>query len=118
MKKIIIAIAAMTMTATPVLAAPAQSHGQQAHSQSDRGNSDQAQSAKRGSSGSQASHQWKRGDRFDRSRATNYRVISNPRTYKLQTAPNGYRWVQSGRDAVLVRLSNNVISSVVTGVIR
>ncbi len=120
MKKFILILAAATLTASPVLAAPSQSHGQTGQSQSDRARSDQGQSAQRGTPSRQAAqaHQWKRGERFDRNRATNYRVISNPRAYKLQSAPKGYRWVQSGRDAMLVRLSNNIISSVVTGAIR
>lgn len=115
MKKYILALAAATLVATPVLAAPGQSQGQISHNPSKPGQP--AQKAKAPVKAAQA-HQWKRGERFDRNRATNYRIISNPRAYKLQNAPNGYRWVQSGRDALLIRLSNNIISSVVTGAIR
>ena len=122
MKKFILAIAAASMMATPVLAAP--NHGPQ-HAQTGYQQTSYSQPGKK-QSGPVArapakqtkAHQWKRGDRFDRARATNYRVISNPRAHKLQNAPNGYRWVQSGRDALLVRLSNNVITSVVVGAIR
>lgn len=117
MKKIILAIiAATTLTATPVLAAPGQSHDQSGHSQASHSQSGNDRSARRDTA--TKAHEWKRGERFDRAKATNYRVISNPRTHGLQTAPRGYRWVQSGRDALLVRLSNNIISSVVTGAIR
>src|SRR3954447_11613693 len=43
---------------------------------------------------------WERGQRFDRRYVTNYRVISNPYYHRLRPAPRGYRWVQSGNDAV------------------
>jgi Ni/Co efflux regulator RcnB len=56
---------------------------------------------------------WNRGDRFDRRFATNYRVIGNPRAYRLNDAPRGYRWVQSGNDAVLVALASGLIGSIV-----
>ncbi len=126
MKKFILAIAAATLTATPLLAAPGQSqHGYPDQTQPRREQPAQHQSGPnqgpqkaKGATAANKAHQWRRGDRFDRNRASNYRVIGNPRAYKLQAAPKGYRWVQSGRDAVLVRLSNNIISLVVTGAIR
>ena len=126
MKKFILAIAASSLIATPVLAAPGQAqhnapHQERStHSQSFQGKPSQGQSARKAEAPRKVAkaHQWKRGERFDRNKATNYRVISNPRAYKLKSAPKGYRWVQSGRDALLVRLSNNIISSVVTNAIR
>src|SRR4051812_12130432 len=50
-------------------------------------------------------HRWQRGQGFDRRYATNYRVISNPGYYHLRPAPRGYRWVQSGNDAVLIAIT-------------
>jgi Ni/Co efflux regulator RcnB len=58
-------------------------------------------------------HRWNRGDRFDRRYATNYRVISNPYAYHLRAAPRGYRWVQSGNDAVLVAITSGIIGALV-----
>ena len=55
---------------------------------------------------------WNRGERFDSRQARNYRVIANPRAYRLQDAPRGYRWVQSGNDAVLVALTSGLIGAV------
>ena len=55
---------------------------------------------------------WQRGQRFDQHQARNYRVISNPRAYRLRDAPRGYRWVQSDHDAVLVAITSGVIASV------
>lgn len=116
MKKVVLVLAAAALTATPVLAAPAPSHGQPAHSQTSQNQPRHAQPAK--AKAPAKAHQWQRGQRFDRAKAVNYRVISNPRAYRLQNAPKSYRWVQSGRDALLVRLSNNIISSVVRNAIR
>lgn len=125
MKKFILALATATLAATPVLAAPAHPHDQPVRNQptsnyshaNQQGQNQPAKKAEAPRKGARA-NQWKPGDRFDRNKAVNYRVISNPRAHKLQNAPKGYRWVQSGRDAVLVRLSNNVVSSVAANAIR
>jgi Ni/Co efflux regulator RcnB len=58
-------------------------------------------------------HRWNRGDRFDSRYAINYRVISNPYAYNLRSAPYGYRWVQSGNDAVLVAIASGLIGALV-----
>ena len=58
-------------------------------------------------------HRWNRGDRFDRRYATNYRVSSNPYAYHLRAAPRGYRWVQSGNDAVLIAITSGIIGALV-----
>jgi Ni/Co efflux regulator RcnB len=55
---------------------------------------------------------WARGQRFDSRYATRYRVIQNPRAYRLHDAPRGYRWVQSGNDAVLVGIVSGLIGAV------
>jgi Ni/Co efflux regulator RcnB len=57
-------------------------------------------------------HRWQRGDRFDRRYAANYRVISNPYYYNLRPAPRGYRWVQSGNDAVLIAITSGIIGAI------
>ncbi|SFS12503.1 RcnB family protein [Sphingomonas jatrophae] len=61
---------------------------------------------------------WQRGQRFESRYARNYRVISNPRQYRLHDAPRGYRWVQSGNDAVLVGIASGIIASVLANTIR
>ena len=58
-------------------------------------------------------HRWNRGDRFDSRYAMNYRVISNPYAYNLRPAPYGYRWVQSGNDAVLVAIASGIIGAII-----
>ncbi|MEP2101615.1 MAG: RcnB family protein [Parasphingorhabdus sp.] len=56
---------------------------------------------------------WTKGQSFDRRHAVNYRVISNPRAYRLATAPRGYRWVRSGNDAVLVGITSGIVGAVI-----
>lgn len=55
---------------------------------------------------------WRKGERFDSRYARNYRVIHNPRQYNLRYAPSGYRWVQSGNDAVLIGITTGIIAAV------
>ena len=59
------------------------------------------------------SRRWNRGERFDSRYARNYRIIANPRAYRLQNAPRGYRWVQSGNDAVLVAITSGIIGAII-----
>ena len=67
---------------------------------------------------SSKAHKFAKGERFDRSRAQNYSRI-NYRSYsRLSAAPRGYTWVRAGNDALLVRLSNNVVTRVVDSVFR
>ena len=61
---------------------------------------------------------WNRGERFDSRYASNYRVIANPRAYRLNAAPRGYRWVQSGNDAVLVALTSGLIGAVLANALN
>ena len=54
---------------------------------------------------------WNQGERFDSRYASNYRIIGN--SYRNRQAPRGYRWVQSGNDAVLVALASGLIGAIV-----
>jgi Ni/Co efflux regulator RcnB len=53
---------------------------------------------------------WNQGERFDSRYAGNYRIIGN--SYRNRQAPRGYRWVQSGNDAVLVALASGLIGAI------
>ena len=44
---------------------------------------------------------WSRGERFDYRQVRDYRVIANPRAYRLHEAPRGYRWVKADNDFLL-----------------
>lgn len=63
---------------------------------------------------------WRRGERFDRNHARDYRVIDY-RQYRgrhLYAPPRGYHWVRSGNDAVLVAISSGIIGAVLAGALR
>jgi Ni/Co efflux regulator RcnB len=63
-------------------------------------------------------HSWRKGDRFDSRYARDYRVISNPRMYRLHNAPRGYHWVRSGNDAVLVGVTSGIIAAIMGNAVR
>ena len=61
-------------------------------------------------------HHFRKGQRFDRRHAYNYRVIDY-RAYRqhLRPPPRGYRWVRSGDDALMVGITTGVVTAVVAG---
>ncbi len=61
---------------------------------------------------------WRKGERFDRARARNYRQIDYRQYRGLRAPPRGYRYVQSGNDAVLVGITSGIVAAVLSGVIR
>ena len=63
---------------------------------------------------------WRKGERFDYRQARNYRQIQQQdyRRYNLRPAPRGYRWVQSGNDAVLIGITSGIVSAIIGNVIR
>jgi Ni/Co efflux regulator RcnB len=130
MKKLILAALAASVATAPALAAPDNgwnNHDRGGHSyrDNDRGHGsrfDNRRDDHRFASWNKGSRfqyrNWQRGQRFDSRYAYNYRVISNPHFYRLHDAPRGYRWVQSGNDAVLVGLTTGIIAAVVANMIR
>jgi Ni/Co efflux regulator RcnB len=112
MKKFILAAAVASMLATPALAAPD-------HGRDNRGQIEQRGGYRAGPQRqAQQQHRWNRGERFNQRQAVNYRVISNPRQYHLRDAPRGYRYVQSGNDAILIGITTGIVASVFAGMIR
>jgi Ni/Co efflux regulator RcnB len=61
---------------------------------------------------------WRRGERFDRRYAQNYREIDYRRYRGLRAPPRGYHYVRSGNDALLVGVTSGIIASVIAGAIR
>src|SRR3954469_17844343 len=115
MKKLTLALAGASVALTGLAASPASAADFNRH---DRGRYEQVQTRKvikqRFVQNNRfQGHRWQRGQRFDRRYASNYRVISNPYAYHLRTAPRGYRWVQSGNDAVLVAITSGIIGALV-----
>jgi len=115
MKKFVLALAGASVALTGFAATPASAADFGRH---DRGRFEQVQNRKvvRNrvviNNHHQQNHRWQRGQRFDRRYAMNYRVISNPYAYNLRPAPRGYRWVQSGNDAVLVAITSGIIGAI------
>lgn len=115
MKKFILAAVAASVVASPVLAAPNYGHD------NNRGRIEQNHrtNVRTYHRGPQVQYQsWRKGQRFDRNRARNYRVVENYRNYRLQAPPRGYRWVQSGNDAVMVGITSGIIAAVLANAIR
>jgi Ni/Co efflux regulator RcnB len=114
MKKMILGLVAASLAATPALAAPnGPRHG--------------VQSPQRGAAfhhpGYRASayhgyRQWQRGQRFDARYARNYRSIDYRQHRRLQAPPRGYRWVQSGNDAVLVGIASGLVAAVLASALN
>ena len=130
MKKFIIAALAATIVAGPVLAQPYQGHDNRGY-QSQSANRDyrddrrddrrghnyrnDRRDDRRAGNHRYDNRRWNRGERFDYRQARNYRVIGNPGVYHLRQAPRGYRWVQSGSDAVMIGIDSGLVASVLAG---
>ncbi|WP_430426953.1 RcnB family protein [Parasphingorhabdus sp.] len=142
MKKILMILAASTMVATPMIATPAQAASHKTVKKSVNQTQGQREVQKvqktvtrnngkrvvtkttttqtthgnryNGQRYAAVTHKtWGKGQRFDRRYATNFRVINNPRDYRLAHAPRGYQWVRSGNDAVLIAISSGIIGAVI-----
>ena len=127
MKKLILSALATAMIASPlaVSAAEAQNYHQRTVTtvhQGPRGRTvvDQRTVSRRGQFQNNQFRGWRQGERFDRSRAQNYRELDY-RQYRgrhLYAPPRGYHWVRSGNDAVLVAVSSGIIGAVLAGALR
>ena len=111
MKKFIIAALAASIAVTPAMAAPFQHNG--GHGRVIQNH--RVVQNHRAVRPAQYRAHWKKGERFDYRQARNYRVVTNYRQYHLREAPRGYRWVQSGNDAVLIGITSGIIASVLAG---
>ena len=133
MKKLIAVALAASLVGTPVLAAPAQRdhRAQTTQTQQRAGPAPvRVQAPARATNNrpvvrqtvnvrqNQQHRTWRAGQRFDSRYASNYREIRNPRSYRLNAAPRGYHWVQSGNDAILVGIASGLISAIVANAIR
>jgi Ni/Co efflux regulator RcnB len=114
-KKILMALSATAMVATPLVASEAQAAPHR----------EVTRVVKQGPHGRTVvrqkvvtQHRWAKGQRFDRRYANNYRIIDNYRGYRLKAPPRGYHWVRSGNDAVLVAIAGGVIGAVIANAIH
>ncbi len=127
MKKFLLALAATTIAATPIITAQAQAAPQREvyrdvqqgpHGRTVTKTVVRQDARDTGRDRYRPGQRWAKGQRFDRRYATNYRVIDNPRAYRLSTAPRGYHWVRSGNDAVLIAITSGLIGAVIGNAIR
>ena len=123
MKKFILATLAATVAFSPLVASVAEAQGQregyhqERHTAIVRRNGDVVQ--KTVISRQAPYHRnWRRGERFDRRYAQNYRQIDYRQYRGLRAPPRGYHYVRSGNDAVLVGITSGLIAAVVAGAIR
>ncbi|ALR20879.1 RcnB family protein [Sphingobium baderi] len=123
MKKFLMALAATTMIASPMVTAQAQAAPhREVHrvvKQGPHGRTVVRQkTVVRKNDYRNNNRHWAKGQRFDRRYANNYRVVDNYRNYRLSTPPRGYHWVRSGNDAVLVAITSGIIGAVIGGALR
>jgi Ni/Co efflux regulator RcnB len=126
MKKFVLAAVAASMIASPILAAaPAAAAPQrygvtQSAPYGDRyGDVRVGQERQRGYQPTRHQYRnWKRGQRFDSRYARNYRQVDYRQYRGLRAPPRGYRYVQSGNDAVLIGITSGIIAAVFAGMIR
>lgn len=110
MKKFLMAAVAASLVATPALAAP-QNWGQR----------HQPVKVVKKTVYKPAPVQyrsWQRGQRFDSRYARNYRQIDYRQHRGLKAPPRGYRYVQSGNDAVLVGVTSGIIAAIFANILR
>ncbi len=61
---------------------------------------------------------WRKGERFNRAQARNYRQVTNWQQYRnrrLYAPQRGQQWVQSGNDAILISVASGVIGAIIGG---
>lgn len=127
MKKLILGLVAVSIAATPAMAAAAPQRGYEAQRTvvRERPNGTVVIKHKKvrrgyGYQNGNAYHNrnWQRGQRFDSRYARNYRQIDYRQYRGLRAPPRGYRYVQSGNDAVLVAITSGIIGAVFANMIR
>jgi Ni/Co efflux regulator RcnB len=120
MKKFILGLAAATMVATPMVASAAPQHRQEVTRTvvKERGNGRVVVKQKTVRQAPQYRSSWRKGERFDGRYARNYRQIDYRQYRGLRPAPRGYRYVQSGNDAVLVGITSGIVAAVFANILR
>lgn len=116
MKKFILAAVAASLVAAPALAAPQQYQPQRGH-QPTRVVVVQKPAPHYQAPRFQA-RKWQRGQRFDQRYAPNYRQVDYRQHRGLKAPPRGYRYVQSGKDAVLVSVTTGIIAAILVNALR
>jgi Ni/Co efflux regulator RcnB len=95
--------------ATPAMAAPG-------HSQSQSHSPDRREQPGHQKSGK--GPQFRKGEKFDRSRATHYQVVDYRKYRNVKAPPKGYHYVRSGNDMLLVGVTSGIVAAVTSGMFR
>ncbi|QDK31615.1 RcnB family protein [Sphingomonas sp. IC081] len=96
----------------PSLAAPAMAQPgkpNQGHSNQGHSNQGHATPAKKLS---QTPHRFKKGEKFDRSRASHYQTVDYRKYRNVKAPPKGYHYVRSGNDLLLVGITSGLVAAV------
>lgn len=117
MKKFVLGLVAASIAAAPAMAAAAPQRGYDAQRHYVQRDDHRGGYGYRNDRGYQ-NHHWQRGQRFDSRYARNYRQIDYRQYRGLRAPPRGYRYVQSGNDAVLVAITSGIIGAVFANMIR
>ncbi|MEG3168018.1 RcnB family protein [Sphingomonas sp. LB3N6] len=107
MKKFILMAVAASLVPGSAIAASQQHQPAQRHT-----TVQQKVVAKQAPQRTQYRSDWRKGERFDSGKARNYRQIDYRKYRGLKAPPRGYRYVQSGNDAVLVGISTGIIAAI------
>lgn len=119
MKKFILAAVAVSMVATPVLAAPQNYRPTQTQTVvKHKPNGTVVVKKKTVKQAPVQYRNWKKGQRFDSRYARNYRQVDYRQYRNLKAPPRGYRYVQSGNDAVLVGITSGIVAAVFANMLR
>jgi len=110
MRKFTATLLAATLV-VPAFAAPAlaqQGHSQQGHAQPGYSSQNHGPSKKAPAS----PHRFQKGEKFDRSRATNYQTVDYRKYRNVKAPPRGYHYVRSGNDLLLVGITSGIVAAV------
>jgi Ni/Co efflux regulator RcnB len=120
MKKFLLAALAASVALSPMAASAASAQGrpQERHTTVVQRNGDVVKRTVVRQQAPQYRTNWRKGQRFDQRQARNYRQIDYRQYRGLRAPPRGYRYVQSGNDAVLVGIGSGIIAAIVAGAIR
>lgn len=119
-KKLIQATIATALAATPMIAASAEAQQQRRDTVTTVKQRPNGTIVRKTTVNRQVANRgWRKGQRFDRRQATNYRVVDyrQYRQRRLYAPGRGQQWVRSGNDAILIG-GNNQILSIIANALR
>jgi Ni/Co efflux regulator RcnB len=119
MKKLVLGLVAASLAATPMVATAAPQHyGSQQHTVVKQRPNGTVVTRTTYKPAPVQYRAWHKGQRFDSHYARNYRQIDYRQVRGLKAPPRGYRYVQSGNDAVLVGITSGIVAAVFANLIR